>query len=179
MKTRIVYPQMWLDEKFVLCSPVTKTFFNYLINNVYLGLSRYCRISERRLEFETGLTTEEIAHGKKELEDLKWCFFHKDWIYHNHECAYVDYSGNLKVEVARAKEIDLVPKEIKEVFERLTKNGHGVEETLIDEGKLKGSTTGYEGDINHKSKTINHKSEIRDGLVIPTMSELVERARRL
>lgn len=158
MKTRIVYPQLWLDEKFVLCTPVTKTLFCYLINNVYLGLSRYCRISDRRITFETGLSASELAEGKKQLTELHWCYFHEDWIFHNHSCAYVDYAGNLKVEVARAKEINSVPKEIKEVFNRLAKNGISLKETAIDSDKFNGLKTGSDPDINYKLKTINHKS---------------------
>lgn len=163
MKTRVVYPQLWLDEKFVLCSLETKVLFNYLINNIYLNLSRYSRISDRKIKFETGLTDKQLAVGKKELTDLKWCFFHEEWIYHNHECAYVDYEGNLKVQVAKAKEIDQIPSEIKGVFKGLAEKGVGNKKTPTNQKELNPLATGSRLDINHKSETINHKSEIGEG----------------
>lgn len=147
MKTRIVYPQLWLDEKFYSCSLETKVLFNYLINNIYLGLSRYTRISERKISFETGLNVDQITTAKSELEKLRWCFFKGEWIYHNHNCAYVDYKRNLNVEKSKQNEIDAVPYEIKRYFDECCLNG--VRTPFTQKPKT----------INHKPKTINQKGE--------------------
>lgn len=143
MKTRIVYPQLWLDEKFYACSLETKVLFNYLINNIYLGLSRYTRISDRKISFETGLNADQIALAKGELENLKWCFFKDEWIYHNHNCAYVDYKRNVNVEKSKQNEIDHVPYEIQRYFKECCLNG--VQTTFTQ-----------------KPETINKKPEIRN-----------------
>ncbi|MGI5828445.1 MAG: hypothetical protein ACOX6V_05495 [Patescibacteria group bacterium] len=138
MKTRIVYPQLWLDEKFATCSQATKLLFCYLINNLQLGLSRYTHISDRQIMFDTGLNSNQLETGKKELSNLKWCFFVPNWVYHNHSCAYVDYDGRDRVLESKEEEIAKVPTKVKEVF--------------------KGLITGYEPVLNHKSEIINKKS---------------------
>lgn len=142
MKTRIVYPQLWLDEKFAECKQSTKLLFCYLINNQYLGLSRYTRISNRQIAFDTGLNTVQIEEGKTELETLRWIFFKDDWMYHNHECAYVDYVRNQKVEASKEKEVKTVPDEIVRYFKDIYLN------------KIQ---TQFKQDLNR-----NHKSEIRN-----------------
>jgi len=146
MKTRIVYPQLWLDEKFANCKQETKLFFMYLITNQSLGLSRYTRLSDRRISFDTGLNTVQINDAKKELEELSWCFFKEEWIYHKHDCAYVDYVRNQRVEAAKEKEINSVPQEIIEYFNDfcLNKVKTNIKQSL---------------NINHKSKIINQKQE--------------------
>lgn len=171
MKTRIVYPQLWLDEKFVLCSLETKVLFNYLINNIYLNLSRYCRISDRKILFETGLTDEQLKNGKRELSELKWIFFYGEWMYHNHDCAYVDYEGNYRVKGAKAKEVSQVPSEIRQVLKGLVKNGGGDNKSLVDQSEINGSETGSQPYINKKLKTINHKTEIGMGLIRGRLQE--------
>lgn len=146
MKTRIVYPQLWLDEKFAECKQSTKLFFMYLITNQSLGLSRFTRLSDRKISFDTGLNTVQINEAKEELIKLKWCFFKEEWIFHNHNCAYVDYKNNERVLTSKQKEIDLVPKEIIEYFNLSCSNK--VETTLEQSSN-----------INKKSKTINQKRE--------------------
>lgn len=116
MKTRIVYPALWLDEGFAQCELNTKLYFMYLITNQALGLSRYTRISDRRVSFDTGLNTVQIKQAKEELEQLKWCYFKDEWVFQNHNCAYVDYIRNEKVSISKEKEIENVPSDIREYF---------------------------------------------------------------
>src|SRR5437016_2730002 len=116
MKTRIVYPNLWLDEKFARCSISSKLLFNYLINNLQLGLSRYLHITDRQIMFDTGLTADQLETGKKELSAIKWVFFTENWVYQNHKGAYVDYEGRDRLLLAKKKEIDSVPDKVKEVF---------------------------------------------------------------
>lgn len=142
MKTRIVYPRLWLDEKFSACSLPTKLLFSYLINNLQLGLSRYLHITDRQIMFDTGLTVNQLRTGKEELTNIRWCFFTDNWVYHNHEAAYVDYDGRDRVLTSKEDEINSVPEKIKEVF--------------------KGLITGYEPVLNHKSETINNKLDKRE-----------------
>lgn len=146
MKTRIVYPKFWFDEKFAECKISTKLLFVYLITNDYLKLSRYSRISDRRIIFETGLTSTQLKESKKELEDLRWCFFSGEWIYHNHECAYVDYLRNEKVESAKQKEIESIPSKIVGYFNEVCLN------TVQTPFK-------HRLNINHKLKIINNKED--------------------
>jgi len=142
MKTRIVYPQLWKDEKYALTKPETKVLFMYLITCDSLSLSRYHRISDRQIMFDTGLDFNQLTTGKKELTDLKWCFFYQEWVYHNHDCAYVDYEGRDRVIASKNKEMEAVPQEVREYFNPLI--------------------TRYKPVLNHKSKTINQKQETNE-----------------
>lgn len=143
MKTRIVYPQMWLDEKFAQCKLETKVLFCYLITNNQLALTPYLHITDRQILFDTGLTVNQLITGKQELTKLKWCFFTENWVYHNHACAYVDYTGRDRVIDARDKELDSIPSKVKEYFNPLI--------------------TRYKQVLNPKPEIINDKPETREG----------------
>lgn len=119
MKTRIVYPNMWLDKAFVQTSLQTKVLFGYLTNNQHLGLSRFTHISDRQIAFDTNLSDEDLETSKKELENIGWCYFHQDWIFHNHDAAYIDYQGRDRVMDSKRREISKVPTKIKEVIKGL------------------------------------------------------------
>jgi len=140
MKTRIVYPQLWLDKNYKKCSLETKVLFSFLINNPFLGLSRYSRIDDEQICFSTGLKETQLEKAKSELQALKWCYFHGgEWIYHNHECAYMDFDGRDRVIEAKNKELANVPQVIKDV--------------------IKGFLTGSEPVLNPKPIIINQKPE--------------------
>lgn len=142
MKTRIVYPKYWKDENYVKTSLEAKVLFSYLTTCDSLSLTRYHRISDRQIMFDTGLNVNQLITGKEELSNLKWCFFYKEWVYHNHDAAYVSYEGRDRVLYSKLAELDLVPSEIIEFFNPLI--------------------TRYEPVLNYKSETINNKSEIRN-----------------
>lgn len=160
MKSRIVIPYLWEDTEFYKCALETKVLFNYLINNTYLGLTRYSHINDRRIMFDTGLTNDQLEVGKRELGDLHWVLFFEDWQFHNHDCAYMDYFGNPTVMGSKEKELASIPKRIKEVFEGILTSCGGVKERAIHQYGAMGLERGCEPNINHKSETINHKSEI-------------------
>ena len=141
MKTRIVFPKMWFDEKFATCSMEAKVLFFYLISNNYLGLTPYLHITDRQIMFDTGLTVNQLQTGKAELMTLKWCFFTENWIYHNHDCAYIDYEGRDRVIDAKNKELQNIPIKVQEYFNPLI--------------------TRYKPILNHKLEIINPKSEIK------------------
>jgi len=162
MKTRIIYPKMWFDEKFATCSMEAKVLFFYLISNDHLGLTPYLHITDRQILFDTGLTTNQLETGKDELIKLKWCFFTENWVYHNHECAYIDYEGRDRVLSAKQKELDGIPVKVREYFNPLI--------------------TRYKPILNYKLETINHKSEIinkKPETISNRTAELKEKAHRL
>lgn|SRR3990167_6935570 len=139
MKTRIIYPKLWFDEKFAACSNEAKLLFMYLITSDQLTLTRYHHIADRQILFDTGLTVNQLKTCKDELTKLGWCFFTDNWTYHNHSAAYVDYTGRDRVNDAHDKELKEIPLKVKEAF--------------------KGLITRYQPVLNPKPETINHKSE--------------------
>lgn len=130
MKTRIVYPKMWLDEKFASCPIEAKVLFCYLITNNQLGLTPYLHITDRQIMFDTGLDFNQLERGKESLTNIKWCFFTENWVFHNHDCAYIDYEGRDRVLESKAKEIESVPENVISFFNQLA--------------------TGYKPVLNHK-----------------------------
>lgn len=140
MKTRIIYPKLWFDEKFAQTSCQSKTLFFYLITCNNNGLTRYLHITDRQILFDTGLTDNELKQAKGELAAIKWVFFTPNWVYHAHFAAYVDYFGRDRVMEAKEKELEDIPQVVKEYFN--------------------GLITCYKPLLNHKSKTINPKQEI-------------------
>jgi hypothetical protein len=112
----------------------------YLISSDQIALTQYHHITDRQIMFDTGLDVKGLIRGKKEVTKLGWCFFTKNWVYHNHSAAYIDYFGRDRVMAAKKEELSKVPQEIKEIF--------------------KGLITGYKPILNPKSKTLNPKPEI-------------------
>lgn len=153
MKTRIIFPKMWFDEKFANCTLEAKVLFFYLISNDHLGLTRYLHITDRQILFDTGLSVNQLVTGKEELTKLKWCFFSENWVFHNHNCAYIDYEGRDRVLSAKQIELDQIPTKVQEYFNPLI--------------------TCYKPILNHKSEIINDKSEIINQ---KRLSELKEKA---
>lgn len=153
---------MWNDEQFVKTNLETKVLFNYLINCESLGLSRFHRLTDRQIMFDTNLNFNQLETGKQELTNIKWCFFKSDWIYHNHDCAYVSYEGRDRVRQSKEKEIESVPVEIIEYFNPLI--------------------TRYELVLNYKSEILNTKSKTgNDNLTgyEPARNQLEETANRI
>lgn len=151
MKTRTVYPQLWHDTNFCDLSIEAIALFGFLITNPYLGLSRYSRISDRQIQFHTGLSGDKLKKAKQQLEGIKWVFFKDEWQYHNHQCAHMEYSQNHRVEQAREKEISSVPADVKEWFEHCL---NGVE-TVLQQG----------------SNTVQTKSDDKSSKVVETQLE--------
>jgi hypothetical protein len=107
-----------------------------------LGLSRYHHINDRQILFDTGLDVNQLERGKKELTDIKWCFFYEDWVYHNHNSAYVDYKGRDLVMLAKDKELNSISPKIQDYFQ----------------GVVKGLETPYNHNYNHNQYHNNNHS---------------------
>lgn len=150
MKTRIVYPQLWLDEKFAKCNLATKLLFCYLINNIQLGLTPYLHITDRQLMFDTGINTAQLETAKQELEELRWCFFTDNWIFQNHKCAYIDYFRNNQVQDAKVKELEQVPNSVQTAFKQRLNINYKLE---IINNKPKGVVKGEYSEITSLQET--------------------------
>lgn len=137
MKTRIVYPKLWFDEKFNAVGNEAKVLFFYIITNDHCGLTRYLHVTDRQILFDTNLTPSELVKAKKELETLRWAFFTENWVFQAHEAAYVDYEGRDRVLQAKDKELSKIPSKVIDYFNPLI--------------------TRYKPILNPKPETINNK----------------------
>jgi hypothetical protein len=146
MKTRILYPkEIWHDKSFHKLSTRAKNLSLYLIANDNLGLTRMYPQKDLELQFILGLTESTLEKLKRELEEAELFYFYKEWVFINNDFSYCDYEGRDRVMQAKKKEESSIPSDIKEYFK----------------GVNKGLITGYKPPINHKPKTINHKSKIK------------------
>lgn len=158
MKTRIVNPSLWENDKIAELSKDTRIAVSFLINNPKLGLTRYSFITDKYATYSTGLTATEWEKAKGELTGCGWCYFKDGWVYQNHDFAYLDYFGRDRVMISKEQEMDKVPLEIQEYF--------------------KGLISGYKEvpnlSINHKSKTINKEPNKYNCLLSITDTDILE-----
>jgi len=137
MKTRIIYPSMWESDEVVELSKNAKILLLNLLTTPSLGLSRYLKHGNNKAMFETGLRFAELEKAQEELQVCGVKYI-DGWYFLGCDFAYLDYDGNEKVMVAKEKEISQIPQSAIDYFN--------------------GLTTGLKPNINHKSKTINQKS---------------------
>ena len=147
MKTRIIHTKIYFqDDWFNSLELWQKFLFIYLFTNEHIGMTGIYELSDRVILTETGLNQTQLDASKKKFEKEKRVVFYQGWVCVINSKKYADYSGG-KNEVATAKEISMIPKDI---FKRLA-------DTLSIPYTYPTDTT-----INHKSEIINHKSEIRN-----------------
>jgi len=149
MKTRIVHTKIhYQDDWFHGLELHQKYLFIYLFTNEHIGMTGIYELSDRVILTETGLTEDQLKAAKKKFQADKRMVFYDGWVCVINSKKYADYSGS-RNEVAIAKEIGMIPKE---VFKRLA-------DTLSIPYTYPTDTP-----INHKSKIINQKTEIKKGL---------------
>lgn len=118
MKTRIIHTRFWEDEKVAGLSLAAKLLFLYLFTNSRINMVGIYELTDRIIEFETGLDNEMLLKAKEELQDSQRVMFNNDWIFVVNAVKYSNYSGPLN-DKARDKEIHTIPEEIKNYFETL------------------------------------------------------------
>lgn len=149
MKTRILHTKVWKDKFFVELTPTEKLFFIYLLTNERVNIIHCYELTEREIQFDTGIDTPTIKGMKKKLQEKDKIFFHKDWIYLRNASKYESYSGS-KNERAKQK----IEQEMCAVVYDWYIN---IKDTPIDTP----IHTLYKSEtINHKSETINKKTKI-------------------
>ena len=141
MKTRIVNPSIWENDKIAELSKDSRIAINFLINNPKLGLSPYSFVTDKYATYCTGLNNSEWEKAKQELQNLGWCYFYNGWIFQNHNFAYIDYFGRDRVMKSKQDELNKIPLDVTEYFK----------------GLISGNKEVSNLSINHKSKTINQK----------------------
>jgi hypothetical protein len=140
MKTRIIHTKFWQDEYIGYLSPTDKLLFVYLLLNPHVGLCETYELPDRVVTFETGLTKEQLEKAKEKFsKDGKFAFY-KGWIKILNYDRYNQYLGEKNL-TAREKECSLIPKEVLEGFNGVSK-----------EYRYPIDTTS-----NHKSEISNHK----------------------
>jgi len=146
MKTRIIWTKIYDDDWFNTLSIEYKFLFIYYFTNSRIEHTGIYQCPLRIISFETGITPKELINTNQKFEADKKILFLKDWIYVIKSSIYGGYQGP-KNELAFKREMDKLPKDIKESFNN----------TVPIQYIYPIYTT-----INHKSEIINNKSEIRN-----------------
>jgi len=149
MKTRIIQTRFW-NDLFVSDSDIyTQHLYIYLITSQYINLCGIFQLPENKIKFECKLTDNQFNSAKENLEKAKKVFFKDGWVFIVNAEKNNNYKNSPTTETAYYRELSLVPQQIKDFFNNKL-------DSTMD------STVDSTMDSTHKSKTINHKSEIKN-----------------
>lgn len=144
MKTRIIFTKFWEDSYILSLAPLERHLFNFLISNSRIGLSAIYECPVAIIQLSTGLNPTQIRQMKEKFQRDGKFIFVENWIKIINNDKYNQYQGS-KNDIARGKELSLIPPHILKEMDTLSIGYCGIEDTSI----------------NHKSEIINHKSEIK------------------
>ena len=110
MKTRIIHTKIWTDEWFQHLTERGKIVFLYLITNTRIGLIDSYEISDPVICFETCIDKDRLRLIKRELNNK--VIFCKGWVRIVNCEKYQTFRGE-KNEIAKKKELNLIPSDVK------------------------------------------------------------------
>jgi len=111
MKTRTFHTRFWSDEFVVSLDRTTRYIFNFLITNEKVSITGYYEMSDRDIKYFAQVDQSELDKAKEVLSKNNKVLFYKGWIRLVNADKYNSYNGE-KLQVARAKELSYVPKEL-------------------------------------------------------------------
>lgn len=118
MKTRVIHTKVWKDEYFAGLTVFEKLLFVYLLTNDRVNISGIYELTNREIMFDLAVPEDVLNEAKSKLEnDSKFCFY-QGWVAIVNCYKYQTYKGN-KNEVCRQKELQLVPKHLKDRLSRI------------------------------------------------------------
>ncbi len=145
MKTRIIHTRFWQDNFVSSLNHKEKLVFIYLLTNDRVNLVGIYELPDKYIKVDLNLTESELQRIKQKLHKANRILFKNGWIKIVRHDKYNSYKGKT-VNKAKKKELSNIP-----VF--FIQDGGGID-TSID--------TSIDTPNNHKSKTINQKSKIKN-----------------
>lgn len=140
MKTRVVHTKIWKDQYFFSLNDKEARFFLYLLTNDCINMCGIYELNDEEIKLWCHLTDEELSTIKSRFEKDNRFIFKNGWVIVINHQKYNTYGkGELQAK-AYKRELDLIPKAIKEYI--------NTSKILV-----------YILDINHKSEIINKKSK--------------------
>jgi len=119
MKTRIIYTKIWEDEYFYSLDDKEQLAFLYLLTNSRINLSGIYELNDANLILWLRSTNEKIQQIKTKFQNDNKFIFYQGWVKVVNYDKYNSYSGNLN-EVAKIKEINLIPQHILKELDTLS-----------------------------------------------------------
>lgn len=149
MKTRILYTKIWQDSFFTSLSIEEKIVFIYYLTNDQVNIIHFYECPDRKVIFETGISTQKLQTFKKKLQANNKIGFYKDYVFLVNANRYESYTGE-KNEKAKRKITALLSRDVLDWYNN-----------VLDRGIDRGIDTPSIPSINHKSEIINNKLRIR------------------
>lgn len=116
MKTRIIQTRFWDDNFIVNANKDTRYLYMYLLTCQYINLCGIFQLSDKKIQFETGLTGKEFEMAKNELIENKKVFFKDGWVKILNAEKNNKYTNSPSNEKPYNAELDKVPEDILEFF---------------------------------------------------------------
>ena len=143
MKTRIVETKFWKDEYIVGLTVEQRLLYLYFITNERVNIIHCYEITDREIEFDTGIDRGIIQSAKTKFNKDGKIGVKGNYICLLNAWRYESYTGE-KNENAKVKLLKQLPLIVAEWYRGIYR---GIDTPLI-------------GSISHKSEIISHKSEI-------------------
>ena len=118
MKQRTFFEELWKDPIFVNLSKASKLLAIYCMTNSNIKLIRACRLTDREIIFDTGLTPKDLKIGKKDLINLGIIFI-DDFLVIKSQYSVFKFKGP-QIEIAKRKQICDIPDNVLEVMKSNT-----------------------------------------------------------
>lgn len=120
MRTALIKTELWDDDTFYEMNIDTKLIYLLLLTSPERGVGRIFKMSDRLISARSGLTTQQIATCKKQLEEAGSVFFIENYILLAKKSSFIQPVKGRLTEKVLAKEIKDIPENIIEHFSQLT-----------------------------------------------------------
>lgn len=120
MKARIIYTHFYQSERVLSTTSDARWLFMYFLTCPYIGLTGAFKLGKSKIAFETALSQPELTSALAELDSLGLVKQIDDWIIipDTHEKNRFDIGA--KTSVAFQKELNQLPKKIKDCLINLS-----------------------------------------------------------
>jgi hypothetical protein len=112
---RIIHTKFWRDDFIFELDPMGKLLFIYLITNPAVNLMGCYELPSKFISLDTGLSSEEVARYKQQIEESGKIRFYKSWIYLVNSHRYHKFTGE-KNDIARSRQYERFPKDVQEWY---------------------------------------------------------------
>ena len=131
MKTRIIKTKFWTDNDIAEFSKDARYLFLYFLTSPHINLCGTFELSDKRIKFDTGLTTKELTLAKNELQE-EWgkVIFHEGWVKIVNAEKHNNYQKSPKTQIAAQRELEDVPLEVTKHLEDIEKVDSTIDTTM-------------------------------------------------
>ena len=144
MKTRLLETKFWKDTYIVGLTIEQRLLYIYFITNERVNIIHCYEITDREIQFDTGIDRGIITPSKTRFQKDGKFSFYKDYVFLLNACKYESYVGE-KNDNAKLKLYKQMPPDVLDWY-------RGIYTPLI------GTISQYQYQ-NHKSEIINQKSK--------------------